>query len=61
MTDISKKEKFVEEEIIEKMKTNILWRYFTLDGRLLDHEFLPITEVKAEEQMKMECPAEHLR
>ncbi len=61
MTDISKKEKFVEEEIIEKMKTNILWRYFALDGTLLDHEFLPITPVKDEDKLKIACPAEHLR
>ena len=61
MTHIKKKEKFVEEEIIEKMKTNLLWRYFTLDGRLLDHEFIPISKEKTEEQKIIKCPAEHLR
>ncbi len=54
------KEKFVDEEIIEKMKTSIWWRYYNLKGELIDSTFMePVVRELDEDYLN--CPNPHIR
>ncbi|OLS32089.1 MAG: hypothetical protein HeimAB125_12460 [Candidatus Heimdallarchaeota archaeon AB_125] len=54
------KEKFVDEEIIEKMKTCIWWRFYNLKGELVDSSFMDPVQRELDEDY-MNCPNPHIR
>ncbi|MCE7748333.1 MAG: metallophosphoesterase [Candidatus Heimdallarchaeota archaeon] len=54
------KEKFIEEKIIEKMRTCIWWRYYNLKGKLVDSAFMESIERVLDEDY-INCPNPHIR
>ena len=60
MVNSELKEKFVDEEIIEKMKNCIWWRYYNLKGELIDSDFLEPIARKVDEDY-IDCPNPHIR
>ena len=61
MTSKETKEEFVQEEIIEKMKTSIWWRFYNLKGELIDHTFIEKIEMKDGLTDPIACPGPHIR
>ncbi|MCG3255825.1 MAG: metallophosphoesterase, partial [Candidatus Heimdallarchaeota archaeon] len=54
------KEKFIEEQIIAKMRTCIWWRYYNLKGKLVDSAFMETVERVLDEDY-INCPNPHIR
>jgi hypothetical protein len=61
MTSKEAKKEFVNEEIIEKMKTSIWWRFYNLKGELIDHAFIEKIEMKDGLTDPIACPGPHIR
>ena len=54
------REKFIEEQIIEKMRTCIWWRYYNLKDELIDSAFMEHVERVLDEDY-INCPNPHIR
>ncbi len=54
------RENFIEEQIIEKMRTCIWWRYYNLKGKLVDSAFMDTIERVLDEDF-INCPNPHIR
>ncbi|MCG3220958.1 MAG: metallophosphoesterase [Candidatus Heimdallarchaeota archaeon] len=61
MTNKNTKTEFIQNEIIEKMKTSIWWRYYNLKGELVDHVFIERIEMKDGLTESISCPGPHIR
>jgi hypothetical protein len=61
MTNKEAKKEFIQEEIIEKMKTSIWWRFYNLKGSLIDHAFIEKIEMKDGLTDPIACPGPHIR
>ena len=61
MANKEAKAECVQNEIIEKMKTSIWWRYYNLKGELVDHVFIDNIEMKDGLTDPISCPGPHIR
>jgi hypothetical protein len=61
MANKEAKAECVQEEIIEKMKTSIWWRFYNLKGELVDSTFIEQIEIKDGLKDPIACPGPHIR
>ena len=61
MVDMAFKEDFVDENIINKLRTHIWWRYYNVKGELIDDAFMEPIERTIEEDQTISCPNAHIR
>ncbi|MHA1668430.1 MAG: metallophosphoesterase family protein [Candidatus Heimdallarchaeaceae archaeon] len=61
MKNKDQKRIFIQENIIENLKTKVWWRYYNVKGELIDQVFIPQPEKEYVEIEKISCPAPHIR